>query len=266
MSALWTWLIPVALAAGPQAEPAPPIQPGAYVMVVEVGSTSKVPVAGTANITTRSLLQVDLSQDPDGGWTQTQKLCAVEVESDTRATTILPQTFIDAVPDKAFPVRLIEGASGWSYAADPGPNHIGYDPETSGGVVPTRRNDPGVVDFEGDGHPGATILLNVPVLGDVRMYITQFGWSQFRGEVTEGGVEGKVLSLAAESRTLGASIGLFAADATITPVPERSRFQLRPIPAGTRCENLAPRWGRGFEPPSLPGAVRASVMRKEARR
>lgn len=248
-----TGLLSLLLFPGPAHAQAPPLDEGVYVMVVEVGSESQVPLAGSAEITTRSLLRVDLDRTADGGWQQRQQLCAIDIQSDTRASTVLPQAFVDAMPIKRYPVRIAPREDGsWSYRADPGPNHIGYDPRLTGGALPERRNDIGVVDFEGDGQPGATMLIQVPILGNVRMYIAQLGWPQFEGEVRDGRIEGRVWSRASDSRTLGASVGLFAANATITPVPERSRFQVLPVAASETCDGLASRWGRTFSPPLPP--------------
>ena len=49
------WLTVLGLAADPPSASAP--GEGAYAMVVDVASRSKVPVAGTAEVTTRSLVR-----------------------------------------------------------------------------------------------------------------------------------------------------------------------------------------------------------------
>lgn len=229
-----------------------PISQGPQVLVLEVVSESRVPVAGAATIITRSLLKVNLRRDPDGGWTQHQELCAIDIESDTKAQTVLPPTFIQAVPTRTYPVTIEFDGKQWVYRADPGPNHIGYDPSLSGGVVPRRKSDPGVVDFEADGHPGATVHLQVPVIGSVRMYIAQRGWPLYQGVIENGVVRGEVASNGNESRTLGASIGLFAVSPTISPIASLSRFHMEPLSdASVGCPELEAAWTRSFSIPAV---------------
>lgn len=244
-------LMSLAWAEAPLPPAPPPLEAGEYVMVVEVESLSKVPVAGTTSVTTRSLLRVQLVQDAVG-WTQRQEVCAVDIATTTRATTILPQAFVEAVPVTSYPVQLIRDGEGWRYAADPGPNHIGFDPGVTGGAVPRKKGDPGVVDFEGDGHPGATVLLDVPVIGSVRMYVAQKGWSRYAGTIgTDGVISGGVETLLTEQRTLGASLGLFAVDPQTTPVPESSRFRIEPVTTTASCKALAAGWNRRFTVPQV---------------
>jgi len=235
--------------ASPDTEPAPPVSPGTWAMVVDVGSRSKVPVAGTAQVTTRSLVRLQLART-ESGWEQRQHLCAVDIRSDTKADTVLPPAFIEHVPPERYPVQFERRGQTWTYSADPGPKYIGYDPERSGGRVPESKKEPGVVDHEGDGHPGATVLLQVPVLGAVRLYIAQKGWSRYQGRVVSDSlIEGRVQVMTTEQRTLGASVSLFAANPTIESVPERSRFRMVRIDEDRDCSALAASWDGAFEIP-----------------
>lgn len=227
----------------------PPALAGDYVMVVQTSTRSRVPVAGTTDVITRSLVRVQLRQK-DQSWTQEHKVCAIDIWTDTRAETVLPDAFIASLPVKRYPVTLERGAGGWAYTATPEPNFIGYDPAVSGGALPERRSDAGVLDFDGDGHPGATVLLDVPVLGSVRMYIVQKGHSRYHGELKpDGSIEGRIEVLETAQVTLGASVPLFAASPTITPVPAGSRFRLVPVDESETCSSLAEKWDRTFETP-----------------
>ena len=219
--------------------------PGPHAMVVEVASRSKVPFAGTTEVITRSLVRVDLVREGDG-WTQSQRVCAVEIESDSRATTVLPQAFIDVIPVQRYPVQISENGT---YKADPGPTYVGFDPKVTGGAVPRKKNDPGVQDTDGDGHPGVTVLLDIPVFGKVKMYVAQAGWSRYDGAYRDGRFAGAVESVSLDQRTLGASVSAFAANPDITAVPERSRFIMSPLTEPASCARLASRWSRTFEIP-----------------
>jgi len=223
----------------------PAIQPGPHVMVIEVASRSKVPFAGTTDVVTRSLVKVSVSEQ-DGVWTQSQELCAVEIDGDSRATTVLPQAFIDAVPDQKYPIKV--SASG-SYEADPGLTILGYDPNVTGGALPQKGSSPGVLDFDGDGHPGGTVEVKMPVFGTVKMYIAQAGWSRYVGTARAGRIEGKVEIVRMDQRTLGASISAFAANPKIEAVPEKSRFFLERLTTDRSCSSLATSWSRTYQAP-----------------
>lgn len=227
----------------------PPLREGPHALLIDVGTRSRVPVAGTTDVVTRSLLRVEVSRTATG-WVQTQEVCAARVLSDTRAQTVLPDAFIEAMPTQRYPVTLTRTSSGWRWRADPGPSPIGYDPERTGGSVPTEVDAPGVIDHEGDGHPGATVLLEVPVLGSVRLYIAQNSWIRYHGIVNERGrVTGKVEQVSTTQHTLGASAPLFDADPEITAVPEKSHFMQAPLASSRSCSELVGAWSGGWKLP-----------------
>lgn len=223
------------------------VEPGPHVMVVEVATESKVPFAGTTQVLTRSLVHLQVSRT-ETGWTQRQRLCAVEIESDSRATTVLPQAFIDAVPPQSYSIKLGEDGS---YFADPGRSYLGFDPKVTGGKLPQKKGDAGVLDMDGDGHPGGTVVIEMPVFGKVSMYVAQAGWSRYHGVAQNGRISGRVESVAVDQRTLGASISAFAANPKIEPVAERSRFFIEPLASQASCAQLAAGWSRSFEAPQL---------------
>ncbi|MFK7928743.1 MAG: hypothetical protein AB8H79_11190 [Myxococcota bacterium] len=237
---LWLALIGTSIAADVS-----DVQPGPHVMVVEVATRSKVPFAGTTDVVTRSLVKVGLSER-DGVWTQSQDLCAVQIDGDSRATTVLPQAFIDAVPNQTYPIQLSPQGR---YEADPGPTNLGFDPKITGGALPLKGSDPGVLDFDGDGHPGGTVVVKMPVFGKVKMYIAQAAWSRYHGTVRGGRIEGRVESVSVAQRTLGASISAFAANPKIEPVPEKSRFFLQRLSTDRPCSSLVASWSRTYTAP-----------------
>lgn len=241
------WVVAVALAgASPSLVGEPSLPPGAYRMVVDVASRSEVAFAGTTEVVTRSLLRVDVRATA-AGLEQEQRVCDVRISSDSRARTEIPTSFVRSLPVQRYPVTVRVGDDGVArYAADPGPSEIGFDPVISGGPVPSGRNDPGVTDPDGDGHPGVTVHLIVPVIGQARIYVAQRGHSRYTGRVDGGEVRGAVEVVAMEQRTLGASFAAFAANPTVTAVPERSRFRMSPIDAGIGCVALVDGWDGEF--------------------
>ena len=241
MSGTWmfTSLLPVSAVA------APPDPAGDYAMIVDVGSSSKVAFAGTTEVITRTLLRVRLAQE-GGLWVQEQSVCDVKVLSDSRSKVVIPRAFVNSLPRQSYPVTLTPTEGGWTYRADPGPSVLGYDPALTGGKMPVGPKDPGVLDPDGDGHPGVTVLLEIPVFGSVQMYVVQRGHSRYQGTFQNGGFEGSVEVVSVDQRTLGASFPPFAANPEIRSLPDRSRFRMVPAPGTKTCADLRDRWDGGF--------------------
>ena len=132
-------------------------------MEVNVASTMKAPFVGRVHILTRSLLKVSM-EEVDGTVRAHQKLCHIAVEDDMRVSeTKIPQQFVDAIPPETYSITYDE-VSG-AYHADLGPYAVGFDPEINGGLLPTKKARLGVVDTDQDGHPGATVHVQIGLLG-----------------------------------------------------------------------------------------------------
>lgn len=217
----------------------PGLAPGRpYAMVVDVASASRVPFFGVTRVVTRSLLRVDVERTAQG-LRQRHEVCAVAVSSASTATTTIPDAFVASMGPSVYPVEF----DGSAYRADPGPDTVGYAPEEGSTQVPRKANDASVLDHEGDGKPGATVRLVIPVLGTIEVYVAQYGHTRFAGELTaDGRVEGQVEVVALDQRTLGASNPLFAASPPTWPLPEDSRFELRPLDEALGCDRLRAQW------------------------
>ncbi|MBK7756594.1 MAG: hypothetical protein IPI35_09315 [Deltaproteobacteria bacterium] len=220
------------------ASPAPSISPGRYALELVVATATQVPVMGETLVYTRSLSQVDVFVQ-DGVTYQTQRLCSVTVEDNNRlADTRIPEAFIKSFPVQTYAVSLTPLATGGvAYFADPGSVSIGFDPKRTAGQVPATPDDPNLLDYDGDGKPGATVNLVVPVLGAVELYIAQRGHSVMSGELQNGVVRGAVDVRYFSQRTLEASNSLFHANPPMRHLDE-SWFRLSPAP-GMGCQQLS---------------------------
>lgn len=227
---------------------APGLEAQSWVLDVLVATRTEVPVMGETRVYTRSTMLVRFER-VDGVLVQRQRLCRVDVSDDTRlAETVIPPAFIAAWPEQVFRPTLTEDAGAWRYSGDPGAVAIGYDPATSGGVVPTRPSSPGVQDWEGDGQPGATVHLVVPVLGAVELYVAQVGHTRFQGQWDGQSIVGAVEMRHFDQNTLGASHGLFDSSPRTQFVPELSGFRLSPIGTVSGCAQLASVYTPGAPP------------------
>lgn len=233
------------------ASPTPAIPPGRYALELVVATATQVPVMGETLVYTRSLSQVDVFVQ-DGVTYQTQRLCSVTVEDNNRlADTRIPEAFINSFPVQTYAVSLTPLATGgFAYFADPGSVAIGFDPRDTAGIVPVAPDDPNLQDYDGDGKPGATVNLVVPMLGAIELYIAQRGHSVMTGEVQDGAVRGEVDVRYFSQRTLAASNSLFHANPPMRHLDE-SWFRLSPAP-GLGCKQLAATLGaKPIERPAL---------------
>jgi len=220
-----------------EAEPDRGLAEGRYVMTIHAASRTRVPVLGWTPSVTVSDMIVEVRRS-EGGWSQRQQVCDVRVEShQKRGTTTIPDAFVAALPAKRYPVAVARGPEGWTYRADLGVDHVGYDPEVTD-EVPSDVDDPGVIDSDNDGFPGATVRLSVPVFGDADLYVAQRGSMELVGTIgPDGGVRGRVVVDQLEQRTLGATHWMFKGSPRIEPVAEESWFTMRPAPDAA-CDDL----------------------------
>lgn len=224
---------PAAGAAGEEILPA-----GLYRLEMIMASTTKIPFFGTSRSASRSLSLVEIRRD-GGVITQSHRVCAVRVLEASAIKIVFPEKFIAALARPSYPVRLEKDGDAWSYRADLGLERIGYHANGEDDKPPERIDDGAVFDWDSDGYPAATLKLSVPLLPDGDLFIVQRGQSILTGRVVQPGrVEGGLEVRQFAQRVLGARPSFLARSPEITPTPEKSRFSLAPLPAGTTCEAL----------------------------
>jgi hypothetical protein len=214
--------------------PARALPPGRYGMELVTATRAKVPVLGQTKGASHNLLLVDVIDDGAGGLVQEHRPCAVAMRGAGSAAMVIPEAFLKASGVKRYPIRVTpEGA----YTADLGADHVGYDPRR--GALPTALTDAAVTDWDADGRPAATIRLDLPVIGEVELYVVQHAHLALSGAVAaDGSVKGAVRFEAFAQRTLGASHKMFDASPEMWPDPAASSFWMAPVPAGTTCATL----------------------------
>ena len=219
---------------------AAPLSPGRYGMVLETATIQKLPVVGRTKGGTRGWVLVDLVQTP-AGLEQHMTTCEVIVTGmrGSESRVEVPDAFVAAIPKNRRPVALSAAAPDtWTYTVDLGEDVVGWDPARSP-EMPTSADHPAVVDFEGDGHPGATMELRLPVFGSVSLFVVQHAHISLRGRLTaDGVVRGGVDYHRLEQATVGATHAFFTATPPMEPDPSRSGFVLRPLPAAVGCDQL----------------------------
>jgi hypothetical protein len=198
---------------------------GRYALEMRVASVARVPVMGEQRSVTRSLLLVEVERR-GGRLVQRQRVCDVAIRTPKVRMTV-PDAFVQALAPREYTAEVRGDASQGRYSADPGVEYVGYDPRLTGGTLPADARSPGVVDSDGDGAPGVTVVGHFPVVGKVRIFVAQRAHVVLHGRRTsddrvEGGVEVRLL----EQRTLGASNRIFARTLPLGPDPAASGFTM----------------------------------------
>lgn len=218
---------------------------GTYLQEVRLATATKVPVFGKTLVTTTSLVRLEVNPGAEpGSWLQTQHTCAVHMHSDSLiASTSTGPAFTAAITDVTYPVRFTPRDDGrYDYLADPGVTVAGYR-ATPHDAIPTDRDDPRIVDWDGDGHPAASLDIKVPVVGEVKVFIVQRGQTVFSGTWQDGAVaDGRLTVPVMEQLTVGATAKLFDQTPRIFVREAESTFTISPVDPRSSCETIDAAW------------------------
>lgn len=217
----------------------PPNVVGTWSLQITVGTKVVIPVIGGISNWTTTMALVTIRSGPSG-LVQTQTVCSVTNGSKPElARTILPPSFVKALPVRVFPVSVTETKDGWRFLADPGEMPVGFNPRAT--PIPTTLESPGILDFEGDGHPGATVQVEVPVIGlkgDV--WVVQNGHTVMRaGQVSDDYIRGNASVILLEQHTLGATHPWLTSNPKVQQDPANSFFEMKRLPEGSGCSALS---------------------------
>jgi hypothetical protein len=223
----------------PGAEEEPDVAPGLYRLEMIMASIARLPLFGSSKSASRSLSLVEIRRN-GSEWVQRHEVCDFRVlEDSAMIRLVFPDKFVGALRKQTSAIRWERDAQGWRYHADLGVERIGYRADTGDDKLPDRIDDPAVFDWDGDGFPGATLKLSVPLLPDGEIYIVQTGHSVLNGRLNGSGtIEGGIDVRRFEQRVLGARPGFLNRSPEIRADPERSRFIMTPLPAGADCRTV----------------------------
>jgi hypothetical protein len=215
------------------------LPPGSYRLEMIMASILRLPFFGSSKSASRSISLVEIRREGDT-LIQSHKVCDFRLLDDSAMIKmIFPEKFVAALGEHSYPVQLERDSQGWRYRADLGIERIGYRPGPGDHVLPTAADDPSVYDWDGDGHPGATLKLSVPLLPEGELYVVQRGHSILNGRILEAGrIEGSIDVQTFEHRVLGARPAFLNKSPEIRPDPKKSRFALTAVAQGSTCESL----------------------------
>ena len=214
------------------------LPPGTYRLEMIMATVSHLPFLGSSKSASKSVSLVEIRREGKV-MTQTHQVCDFRVLEDSALIKmVFSDKFVAALSKHTYPIQLLRDAQGWFYRADLGMERIGYRADAEE-KLPTQIDDPGVYDWDGDGHPGATLRLAVPLLPDGELYVVQRGQSVLSGRVTSPGrIEGGIEVRSFEHRVLGAKPSFLNRSPKIEPDPKGSRFSLVLAPRGSTCASL----------------------------
>ena len=213
---------------------------GTWYMRIRTATNAKVPIIGNTYIrsTTHLLTRIERTED---GFQQTQKTCVVDNRPDRSITrTVLPKAFIDHLPVKTYPVVLTPLPDGrTAYNADLVQQYVGYDGKKANGTIPEDSEDPAVFDWDEDGKPGASVLIDIPIIGHVRIYMVQTTHTFLEGTVQNAEkIEGSTKQRLLQQRTIGADNRLLAANPKLTIGEGHDKFELMRIESEATCADI----------------------------
>jgi len=211
---------------------------GFYRLEMIMASTTRVPFFGTSKSASKSDSLVEIRRDGNS-LTQSHQVCDFRVVDSAMIKMVFPEKFIAALARHTYPIQLENDGQGWRYRADLGVERIGYRNNGSEDNLPVKADDPAVFDWDGDGHPGATLTLSIPLLPTGELYIVQRGQSILTGRVVQPGkVEGNIEVRQFDQRVIGAWPGFLAKSPEIEPDPQASRFILSRVAGDSTCDTL----------------------------
>lgn len=210
----------------------PPELVGHWRMELVLTTRVLLPVLGGMESWTRSILDVEILRRGEQLW-QRHRTCAVELGAKpSLARTVVPPAFIAALPERSYPLDLQWTPEGWRSLADPLPLAVGFDPAK--GPMPRELGDPALVDFDGDGQPGASVEVEVPMLSLTgQVWVVQEGHTVFLGEeLSADRIAGRAELRLLQQHSLGATHRWLVSNPQLRVVPEQSRFEMRRVPTG----------------------------------
>ena len=219
---------------------------GTWRLDLTVVTHAKVPVLGTTTARARTTFVVQIDGEPGSAMVKTDP-CRLRILSDRSfATTRIPPAFEAALKGKQAALEGGPPTAGSPVRIDLRPQHMGYNPSIRSSV-PEQADDPAVIDFERDGNPGGTIILDAPLFGETEIYVVQRAHSILEGEWKSADLAlGRATIRDYAQRSVGASNRLFATNPDIKPDSTASTWRMVRIEEGATCADLA----RGAGAPS----------------
>lgn len=215
---------------------------GRWAKKVVLTSVATPPVVGKVTSRMETHLIVDVDQSGRQVVLQPET-CDVAINSDFKLVrTVLPNEFTRAVPDERRDGLIVGEKGDFRLHINRNRTVVGASlREPSSEVLPSKPNDPRVVDADQDGKPGITIEIEGLVQG--RVFLVQRAWDLYDADVTtsdkiEGTVDWNV-----EQAILGSSSVFLRKPPAVRPHPDpaKSRFEMVRVSSKSDCSDVLER-------------------------
>ena len=213
---------------------------GTWHLLMRTATDAKVPIIGTTHIRTTTHLLIKIASR-DGEILQSQKTCIVDSRPSRNLTrTILPDAFIEHLTQKTYPIQVEQKDDGtWSYYADLKQQYVGYHGHLSPDDIPRDKKHAAIFDWDEDGKPGASVLVDIPIFGHIRIYMVQTNHTVLSGTVDDDGVvRGRGRQLLLLQRTIGADNRLLATSPKLSVSTGHDVFEMTRLPDGASCTEV----------------------------
>lgn len=205
-----------------------------YLFTLRTITVATVPVLGDLQTVTESVMVAHLEQ-VDGFLQGRNEICDITIQGATDlARTVLPVAFVKGVPTGPYRLQLTEEGGQTRLSGELAVVHVGYDPAL--GPLPSTLEDPSVVDTDGDGQPGATVVVDIKMLGPFEIYLAQRSQVHVDWVWSDAGFSGVSSLPVMEQAIIGSEHPLLST----APVLETTAgdFTLEPLPGPTTCAAL----------------------------
>ena len=145
--------------------------------------------------------------------------------------TVIPQAWISSLAEREVHASLEADR----VRIDLGTSSVGFDPRQ--GPLASVDLD-AAIDQDGDGDPGVTLAVWVPLLGDGEVYVAEQSSIRLAGLLLDAThVEGRV-DVESAHVVLGATPAVLARQANVRALPSQSWFTLTAVPAAATCDDF----------------------------
>jgi len=240
------------VAAGPAVAEDPlstaPTLTGTWYLRIRTATDARIRILGNTHIRSTTHLLVHIEEGPDG-LQQHQQTCTVDTRPSRNITrTILPEAFITHLPQKSYPISFVPSPDGgWIYTADLQQQYVGYDGTRAPDGIPEDAKHPAVYDWDEDGKPGASVLVDLPIFGHIRIYLVQTNHTVLKGRLQPSGrITGTTHQRIMMQRTIGADNRLLAGSPRLSIGTGHDAFELGRIEAKATCTDIKRLAGDSF--------------------
>lgn len=223
---LYTSLLVAGLLAGQPASDAGALE-GTWQLTLTLPIEQRAPLLGdtSRDFVMHAIVEVT---GEDGALTQRTRPCAVELEGGGAARVEVPSGFPAAIRVPPSAIRADKDALTTALSGVA----VGYRAEDGDQPPPTDDDDPRVVDNDRDGDPGASVVLHVLEVGEVRLFVVLRLALHLEGERTgDDRYEGAVHVREFTQNIIGSSPPLPVVDQVETSARD-GRFTLERTDAG----------------------------------